>query len=87
MSRPHSHSRISVYVTNVKPLSVTGVLLTYESTAGRWIIIEDSNDNSQESRTGVNACSISTKLYRLRTPLGAYSSNYENAAGYIDLLI
>ena len=46
-----------------------------------------SKDNSQESRTGVNACSIRTKLYNSLNTAGACSSNYEKAACYIDLLI
>ena len=46
-----------------KGCNVTAVLLTYESTAGLEGIVEASNNNSQVGRTGVNACSIKTKLY------------------------
>ena len=41
---------------------VTGVLLTYERTVGKRRTVGNNIDNSQESRTGVNACSIRTKL-------------------------
>ena len=41
---------------------VTGVPLTYERTVGKWRTVRNKIDNSQESRTGINACSIRTKL-------------------------
>ena len=56
----------SVRIHSIRPedtwASVTGVLLTYERTVGKWRTGGNNIDNSQESRTGVNACSIRTKL-------------------------
>ena len=46
----------------VEATYVTGVLLTYERTVGKWRTVGNNIDNSQESRTGVNACSIRPKL-------------------------
>ena len=40
------------------------VLLTYERTVGYGKMVEDSDDHSQDSRTGINACSIRTNLYQ-----------------------
>ena len=43
-------------------IGVTGVLLTYERTVGKWRTVGNNIDSSQGSRTSVNACSIRTKL-------------------------
>ena len=61
----HVRSEVLIEDLSEPPVpTVTGVLSTYERTMGWWRIAEINIDNSQESRTGVNACSIRTKLYK-----------------------
>ena len=57
-----SPAQLQLLERNDDGMLVTGVLLTYERTVGKWRTVGNNIDNSQESRTGVNASSIRTKL-------------------------